>query len=46
MTTYWVGFILFFIFSLFLIVFGLNIIKQDKEKEKQLKQNLNKTKSH
>ena len=44
MTTYWIGFTLFFIFSLFLIVFGLNIIKQDREREKQEKQNLNKTK--
>ena len=44
MNAYYTAFALFFIFSLFLIAFGLNIIKQDREREKQEKQNLNKTK--
>ena len=46
MSGFWIGFTFFSILSLFFILFALSIIKQDEEKEKQLKQNLNKTKSH
>ena len=44
MSGFWIGFTFFFILSLFFILFGLSIIKQDREREKQEKQNLNKTK--
>ena len=44
MNAYYTAFLLFFIFSLFLIAYGIWIIKQDQEQEK--KENLNKTKSH
>ena len=44
MSGFWIGFTFFSILSLFLILFALSIIKQDREREKQEKQNLNKTK--
>ena len=44
MSAYYTAFFLFLGFSLVLLAFAFNVIKQDEEREKQEKQNLNKTK--
>ena len=37
MSGFWIGFTFFSILSLFLVLFALSIIRQDKEREKQKK---------